>query len=60
MFEELPKDPVILLSVVNTRLRDCYPDLDALCKELQVEKTKLTEKLGALDYEYDPELNQFV
>ncbi|HJB69908.1 MAG TPA: DUF4250 domain-containing protein, partial [Candidatus Flavonifractor avistercoris] len=30
----LPKDPVILLSVINTKLRDFYPSLDALCDDL--------------------------
>ena len=33
----LPKDPVILLSVINTKLRDFYPSLDALCDDLQVD-----------------------
>ena len=28
----LPKDPVMLLSVVNTKLRDYYPNLDELAK----------------------------
>ena len=30
---ELPKDPVMLLSVINTELRDKYPSLDALCED---------------------------
>ena len=50
---DLPKDPMILLSVVNTKLRDFYADLDTLCQEM-------TEKLAAIDYEYDAGLNQFV
>ena len=37
----LPKDPVILLSVVNTKLRDFYSSLDALCDDLQVEKSEI-------------------
>lgn len=60
MLSELPNDPVMLLSVVNTKLRDHYPSLDLLCAELGIEKNGLTEKLGMLDYEYDPECNQFV
>ena len=55
---DLPKDPMILLSVVNTKLRDFYADLDTLCQE--IEKKELTEKLASIDYEYDAELNQFV
>ena len=33
---ELPKDPVMLLSVVNTKLRDYYTSLDALCEDMQL------------------------
>ena len=53
---DLPKDPMILLSVVNTKLRDFYADLDTLCQEMQIEK----KELASIDYEYDAELNQFV
>ena len=57
---DLPKDPMILLSVVTTKLRDYYADLDTLCQEMQIEKKELTEKLASIDYEYDAGLNQFV
>ncbi len=57
---DLPKDPMILLSVFNTKLRDFYTDLDTLCQEMQIEKKELTEKLASIDYEYDAGLNQFV
>ena len=57
---DLPKDPMILLRVVNTKLRDFYADLDTLCQEMQIEKKELTEKLASIDYEYDAGLNQFV
>ena len=57
---DLPKDPMILLSAVNTKLRDFYADLDTLCQEMQIEKKELTEKLASIDYEYDAGLNQFV
>ena len=57
---DLPKDPMILLSVVNTKLRDFYADLDTLCQEMQIAKKELTEKLASIDYEYDAGLNQFV
>ena len=57
---DFPKDPMILLSVVNTKLRDFYTDLDTLCQEMQIEKKELTEKLASIDYEYDAGLNQFV
>ena len=53
---DLPKDPMILLSVVNTKLRDFYADLDTLCQEMQIEKKELTEKLASIDYEYDADV----
>ncbi len=56
----LPQDPAILLSVVNARLRDQYPDLDELCQSEGVDRAALEEKLAALDYRYDGEQNQFI
>ena len=60
MSQRLPKDPVILLGVINTKLRDFYPGLDELCDDLQLEKADLTETLGRIDYRYDRTRNQFV
>lgn len=60
MWNELPKDPMILLSVINTKLRDYYPTLDALCQDLDIKKDELTDRLGQIDYEYMEEKNQFV
>ncbi|EET59204.1 hypothetical protein BRYFOR_08918 [Marvinbryantia formatexigens DSM 14469] len=56
----IPKDPMMLLSYINTQLRDFYPSLDALAEGLELDKDELTEKLRAIDYEYDAELNRFV
>lgn len=56
----LPKDPALLLSVVNTKLRDYYPSLDALCEDMEVEKAKIEDTLKKIDYEYDKSGNQFV
>lgn len=39
----LPKDPMLLLSVVNTKLRDFYDSLDAFCEDLGVNKEELIE-----------------
>lgn len=58
--QELPKDSMLLLSVVNTKLRDFYPSLDALCMEMDVDKDMLVDKLKGIDYEYDESGNQFV
>ena len=59
MLTGLPKDPILLLSVVNTKLRDYYPSLDALCDDMDVSRGVLEEKLGMIDYRYDAEKNQF-
>ena len=59
MLRGLPKDPIPLLSVVNTKLRDYYPSLDALCDDMDVSREVLEEKLGMIDYRYDAEKNQF-
>ena len=60
MLAGLPGDPVILLSVINTKLRDYYPTLDALCDDMQIDRKELSEKLDLIDYEYDARRNQFV
>lgn len=60
IFMELPKDPVMLLSVINTELRDKYPSLDALCEDYAIQKTSITDTLKGIDYEYDKTTNQFV
>lgn len=57
---ELPKDPVMLLSVVNTKLRDYYTSLDALSEDMQTEKQKIIDTLKGIDYEYDESRHQFV
>ena len=59
MLTGLPKDPILLLSVLNTKLRDYYPSLDALCDDMDVSREVLEEKLGMIDYRYDAEKNQF-
>lgn len=60
MFSKLPNDPVILLSVVNTKLRDFYQNLDDLCEDMQVSKDMILEKLKEIDYEYDNTKNQLI
>ena len=56
----LPMDPVMRLSFVNTKLRDFYEDLDALCQDLDVDKEELVKSLAEIDYHYDVKKNQFV
>lgn len=56
----LPQDPVILLSYVNTKLRDEYPSLDALCDDLEADRRALEDTLSDLGYTYYEDLNKFV
>ena len=56
----LPTDPIMLLSVVNLKLRDYFKNLDALCEDLDADKTDLFAKRRAVGYEYDAQRNQFV
>ena len=55
----LPNDPMILLSVVNTKLRDEYDSLDQLCEDLDADREKLEIKLAAAGFCYDEKTNQF-
>ncbi len=56
----IPKDPVMLLSFVNLKLRDYGKNLEELCEDLDIDQTELVEKLAGIDYHYDREQNQFV
>ncbi len=56
----LPKDPVMLLSVVNTKLRDQYPSLSLLCEDMEISEAEITKKLETIDYLYDINQNQFI
>ena len=50
----LPKDPIILLSYVNTKLRDEYDSLDLLCRELEADRAALEARLRESGFAYDP------
>ena len=56
---ELPKDPMMLFSVVNMKLRDCYSSLDELCDDMLVDKEELIKRLAVFGFEYDPDSNRF-
>lgn len=60
MYDKLPKDPVMLLSFINTQLRDNYKSFDAFADAFQVDAEETINTLRAIDYEYDPAVNQFV
>ncbi len=58
--ENMPKDPVMLLSFVNTSLRDKGIGLEELCKSFGVDVKEIEEKLDKIGYTYNNELNKFV
>lgn len=56
----LPKDPVMLLSVVNTKLRDYYPSLEELAKAEGIVAEEIIQKLAVINYTYDENQNRFL
>jgi hypothetical protein len=56
---ELPKDPMMLMSVINMKLRDFYSYLDSLCEDLGIDRNGLEKTLSASGFEYNQELNKF-
>ncbi len=56
----IPKDPVMLLSFLNLKLRDYYKSAEAMYEDLDLDRGEIEEKLAAIGYNYDKEKNQFV
>ncbi|MGL5435862.1 MAG: DUF4250 domain-containing protein [Lachnospiraceae bacterium] len=56
----IPTDPVILLSYLNTQLRDFYPTLEELCGSLNIDREEIEKKMQGIDYYYDRSLNKFI
>ncbi len=57
---QLPQDPIMLYSIINTKLRDFYSSLEVLCEDMNVDKEELKEKLATVGFEYNEDQNQFV
>ena len=55
----LPEDPVMLVSYINTKLRDEYSTLDQLCLSEGVSKEDIEDKLSKIDFHYDISTNSF-
>ena len=56
----LPKDPIILLGVVNPRRRDLYSNLQELCAAEDADPEEVAGTLAGAGYRYDAAQNQFV
>lgn len=60
LFMQIPNDPVLLLSYINTQLRDFYPSFQELCSSLSLDSNEIIQKLAGIQYFYDASLNKFV
>lgn len=56
----LPSDPIILLSYINTKLRDECKSLDDFCDKYEIDKAHIINTLNSVNYQYNPKINQFV
>lgn len=53
-------DSNLLLSIINTKLRDFYKDLDSLIEDFNIDKKYLIKRLSEINYFYNEEYNQFI
>ena len=56
---DYPKDPMMLMSWANMKLRDFYPSLENMCEDLEIDLDELVGRLGEAGFEYNRELNKF-
>ncbi|HAS75014.1 MAG TPA: DUF4250 domain-containing protein [Clostridiales bacterium UBA8960] len=56
---ELPKDPIILLGMINMKLRDFYNNMDALCDDLELDFESINATLIKAGFVYDAKTNQY-
>lgn len=59
MSNDLPHDPFILVSYINTLLRDRYDSLDELCQALDIDRNYLVKRMRKVGMEYNSLLNKF-
>lgn len=52
-------NPFVLLSLINTKLRDQYDNLEELCEDLNYDINELKDILSKINYFYNEDLNQF-
>ena len=57
--ENLPKDPIMLMSFINMKLRDLYPSLEALCEDMDINRQELVEKMLKAGFEYSETNKRF-
>ena len=59
MTTDYPKDPAMLMSWANLKLRDFYGSLDELCEDLEIDRKEIEDRLTKAGFEYNAELNKF-
>lgn len=59
-YEKLPTDPAMLLSFINTQLRDNYESLEDFCAAFGADIEEIAAELRTIDYEYDANRNRFL
>ena len=57
---DVPQDPIILVSFVNTKLRDQFATLEELCQTYELNQAELCQKLDNIDYQKADPTNQYV
>lgn len=57
--DKLPQDINILFSYINTKLRDQYPTLMALCDDMDIDIQWLTDRMAECGWEYNAKMNKF-
>ena len=56
----LPKDPMMLMSVINMKLRDFYPSIEDLCEDMDIDRQDLESILNKAGFEYSKEHNRYM
>ena len=59
-YDNIPSNPMMLLSFMNTKMRDENMNLDELCYDLEIDRDEIVSKLSMINYRYDKELNRFI
>ncbi len=56
----IPNDPIMLMSFLNTQLRDNYPSLSELAQSYGISEDEILQKMEAIGYKYDVDKNQMI
>ncbi|MDE6479320.1 MAG: DUF4250 domain-containing protein [Muribaculaceae bacterium] len=57
--EIMPKDPVMLMSFINMKLRDEYRTLEDFCVAYCLDEAKLKSQMEASGFQWMPDIRQF-